>query len=108
MNTKRQSRHWIEGLDWIRVTDILDLADGDDPEVGERIYTTLLKKMISYLPDVNEDQFHTLMAEAKRRAEAREMSKQQATCFGKALRETGEDIDKIQKLVNRLRFRVVK
>jgi hypothetical protein len=75
MNIKGRKRHkarWVEGLDWVRVSDILDLDD-NNPEVGERIWRALLTRMFGYLPDVSEVKYEALMEEARRRFETGEM-----------------------------------
>jgi hypothetical protein len=99
-----QRKKWIEGLDWMRVENILDPTVGGSPER----YTTLLAAMTEYLPDAEPDLDNTIRAEAKRRLEAGEMPREQAECYVEALRrsaeETGRLTNAIEKLLKRGRL----
>jgi hypothetical protein len=107
---KKQSHRarWVEGLDWIRVENILDPDFGGSPE----LYTALLKAMLDYLPDADPDLDDTVHAEAMRRIQAGEMSEEQVTCFAEALRLSAEQAGRLstelEKLVKRGRLRLVK
>jgi hypothetical protein len=78
----------IEGLDWIRVEDLIHPSYGaSNPEA----YTQSLRPMLNYLPDVNPELDDKLREEAKRRIEAGEMLPDQVRCYAETLRRQIED-----------------
>jgi hypothetical protein len=102
---------WVEGLDWVRVSDILDI-DRNDPEVGERIWQALLKNRLGYLPDTDERQPEALLKEARRRITAREMHPDHAKVYLEALRLSAEEdremASEMQDILRRSLLHVVK
>jgi hypothetical protein len=108
--TKKQSHRarWIEGLDWMRVEEILDPAFGGSPE----LYTALLTTMLTYLPGAEPELGDVMGAEAMRRIEAGEMSYAQASCYMEALQRSAEETERkiaaIEKRLRRGKLRVVK
>jgi hypothetical protein len=105
---RHHKARWVEGLDWMRVEDILD------PDVGgsRELYTTLLKTLFNRLPDVDMELDELIRTEGARRIQAGEMTYEQAMCFVEALRlsneETGKLIAEMEKILKRSKLRVVK
>jgi hypothetical protein len=103
-----KNARWVEGLDWIRVENILDPDFGGSP----RLYSALLAAMLNYLPDADPELDDRLHSEIKRRIETQEMPYEQVMCVVEALRrsaeEMGETAAAMEKILRRGRLRVVK
>jgi hypothetical protein len=89
------NKHWVEGLDWVRVNEILDIA----PE----LYVQLLRHRLNYLPDTDGEEVAQEFDDIiKQRLPS--MDETQRNCVIEAHRLTAEDakesLDRLTKLLH--------